>query len=116
MGDVPVSIDEREAIKDAPRSDASLDKSIEDSFPASDPPAVTQPANPPQDAQTGDEDEGSAAADLQACLDESLEDTFPASDPPALTQPPGEAVGAPPRPEPEPDEPRVADFLKRPIK
>jgi hypothetical protein len=116
--DAPSSFRENQAVKDAPRHDTQLEAGIEDSFPASDPPAVTQPASPPKDARAAAEDgaitdDGEpTGAEAQQCLDESLEDSFPASDPPSITQPPGEGVGAPARPKPKEDGPHVAAFLK----
>jgi len=50
-----------------------LDEALEDTFPASDPIAVT-----PNEAPQREPD---------AAVDEALEDTFPASDPPAPVQP-----------------------------
>lgn len=50
-----------------------LDEALEDTFPASDPIAVT----PEEAPQRGADD----------TVDEALEETFPASDPPAPTQP-----------------------------
>lgn len=110
--EAPSSLRENQAVKDAPRDDAQLEKSIEDSFPASDPPAVTQPAKPPEAAIV--EDAEITAPEAEAALDDSLDDSFPASDPPSMTRPPGEAAEAPRRPDPEPGERRVADFLKPP--
>lgn len=111
--EAPRSMRENHAVKDAPRHDDQLEKSIEDSFPASDPPAVTQPAKPPADAAA--EDAAIASPETEAALDDSLDDSFPASDPPSMTRPPGEGVvGAPRKPDLEPGEVRVADFLKPP--
>ncbi|CAP41893.1 hypothetical protein [Bordetella petrii] len=50
-----------------------LDEALEDTFPASDPIAIT-----PEEAPQRDSD---------AAIDEALEDTFPASDPPAPVRP-----------------------------
>lgn len=62
------------------RSDQSdLDKTLADTFPASDPPAPHLEAKGPTRAE-------------QAALDEALEETFPASDPlpanPGVSRPP----------------------------
>lgn len=51
-----------------------LDNALDDTFPASDPPA---PVTPDSTSQKRQED----------ALDEALEDSFPASDPPSTTQP-----------------------------
>lgn len=66
-----------------------LDAANDDSFPASDPPAVTRPApstpthqRPPEDAATAAD-----AAHIDKRLDEGVEDSFPASDPPSQTAP-----------------------------
>lgn len=119
-GEPASSIRDNPAVKDAPRHDDQLEQSIEDSFPASDPPAVTQPAKPAKgsraaadDGIAADVEEGSSP-EAERSLDDSLDDSFPASDPPSMTQPPGETVGAPARPKPAPGERRVADFLKPP--
>ena len=50
-----------------------LDEALEDTFPASDPIAIT-PDDAPQ-------------RNSESTVDEALEDTFPASDPPAPSQP-----------------------------
>ncbi|MFJ1301105.1 hypothetical protein ACILG0_14160 [Pseudomonadota bacterium AL_CKDN230030165-1A_HGKHYDSX7] len=52
-----------------------LDEALEDTFPASDPIAITP------------EDDESQPRPGKDTVDEALEDTFPASDPPAPTQP-----------------------------
>ncbi|MBA4788810.1 MAG: hypothetical protein H2042_03855 [Rhizobiales bacterium] len=64
-----------------------MDEALEETFPASDPPAQTNPTSftgaemPPDVAQAREKE----AEDRK--LDEELEDSFPASDPPALTNP-----------------------------
>ena len=67
----PVSYTERE-----------IDESIEDSFPASDPPSFSGTTGnevPPADAKP------EKTAPSEAEIDEALEESFPASDPPAFT-------------------------------
>jgi hypothetical protein len=56
------------------RGEQQLDRALDDTFPASDPPTAV---NPDSDAEDALEDE----------LDDALDDTFPASDPPSTTQP-----------------------------
>ena len=54
-------------------AEGELDKALEGTFPASDPPAVTP---------------GSISSDeCEDALDEALEESFPASDPPSPVQP-----------------------------
>jgi hypothetical protein len=110
----PVTARDNPAVLDAERDDRQLEEGLEESFPASDPPAATQPANPPApvSVETGD-DAGLDKAEQERQLEEGLEETFPASDPVSITQP-EHSIGAPPRPPEEDDEPKVADFLKRP--
>ena len=64
--------------------DSRLDKALEDTFPASDPPSMTLRGKTSAAADPAD-----AARKEEACekLDEELEETFPASDPPAAIQP-----------------------------
>ncbi len=67
-----------------------LDEALAESFPASDPPAFSQPdgiaaRHDPADAP-GD------SAGREAALDEALAESFPASDPPAFSQPDGVAA------------------------
>lgn len=71
--------------------DQKLDRQLEDSFPASDPPSIVR--DPPE---TPGKKPAGAEARKAACeaardkeLDAELEDSFPASDPPAMTQPTG---------------------------
>lgn len=67
-----------------------LDRQLEDSFPASDPPSIVR--DPPQDGKPADAEARKAACERAAQereLDKELEDFFPASDPPAMTQPTG---------------------------
>lgn len=64
-------------------TEREIDEGIEESFPASDPPAFS--------GTTGNEvppsDEGSEKAPpSEAEIDEALEDSFPASDPPSFTR------------------------------
>jgi hypothetical protein len=108
--DFPSSTRDNHAVKDASRHDDHLEKAIEDSFPASDPVAVTQPARSP----VAEAESSTSTSETEQCLDEGLEDSFPASDPPSMTQPAGESIGAPPREKRVEGEPRVADFLKPP--
>lgn len=110
----PVTGRDNPAVLDAERNDRQLEEGLEESFPASDPPAVTQPSNPPAPTT-----EPTCAADRldkaeqDRQLEEGLEETFPASDPVSITQP-EQSIGAPPRPAEEDDEPKVADFLRKP--
>lgn len=70
-----------------PRStEETLDEALEESFPASDPPARTDPTT----GVGSKKDERSAQSTPTAAdrkLDEALAQTFPASDPPSQTQP-----------------------------
>ena len=72
----------------AAAEDRELDDALEDTFPASDPPALTNPSSftGAEDVRSEKEQDASSEA-LDAELDEALEETFPASDPPALTNP-----------------------------
>lgn len=56
------------------RGEDQLDKALDDTFPASDPPAAVTP-------------ESNAEKETEEALDDALDDTFPASDPPSTTQP-----------------------------
>ncbi|MFG1345222.1 hypothetical protein V5F59_10040 [Xanthobacter autotrophicus DSM 431] len=74
------------------KADARLDEALEESFPASDPPAILgedAPLHTPKEKK--DETARAAACDhkIQASrtLDEALDESFPASDPPAISQP-----------------------------
>jgi len=70
-----------------------LDQALEDSFPASDPPAATNPSR-----FTGAEvvaDDRADKADTSKALDKALADSFPASDPPALATKHGAKDGDP---------------------
>lgn len=67
--------------------DAAIDGTLEDSFPASDPPAfsgVTGAVPAPELPQPVPSEEA---------IDEALEDSFPASDPPAFTRTTGVREG-----------------------
>ncbi|MFG1461821.1 hypothetical protein V5F77_02895 [Xanthobacter sp. DSM 24535] len=66
------------------KADAKLDKALEDSFPASDPPAIGGPhaITGPEKAAPEHPAEETCEAESDA-LDEALEESFPASDPPA---------------------------------
>ncbi|MDI4664245.1 hypothetical protein K9U40_07850 [Xanthobacter autotrophicus] len=70
--------------------DDRLDEALEESFPASDPPAISRPR--PASAPV-DEAARAAACEHKAhdsgTLDEALDESFPASDPPAIVQPHG---------------------------
>lgn len=55
-------------------TEEQLDDALDDSFPASDPPAAVTP------------DSGEEKREDDA-LDDALDDSFPASDPPSVTQP-----------------------------
>lgn len=77
-------------------SDREVDKTIADTFPASDPPSFsgTTGAVEPSDGgvpggtqviRPGEAKPGDATPD-EADIDEALEESFPASDPPAFTR------------------------------
>jgi hypothetical protein len=102
---------ENPAVRDAERHERQLEKGVEDSFPASDPPAATQPAKPPVEQEASDDMLDNPEKNRQ--LDEGLEESFPASDPASIVLP-ETGMGAPRRPPLDPDEIRVADFLKPP--
>jgi hypothetical protein len=99
------------AVLDAERDEAQLEEGLEESFPASDPPSATQPANPPGAEATGED--AREKADLDRQLEEGLEESFPASDPVSITQP-EHSIGAPARPREKHERSDVADFLKKP--
>lgn len=63
-----------------------LDKALEDSFPASDPPAMTTPSSitGAEVAPANDREESKSKAEMDRELDRELEQTFPASDTPSL--------------------------------
>lgn len=66
-----------------------LDRQLEDSFPASDPPSIVRdptqkPDRKPTEAEAREAACEKAAQDRE--LDAELEDSFPASDPPAITR------------------------------
>ncbi len=67
-------------------SEAAVDESVRQSFPASDAAAPGVPS----DRQREEDEEKARVAHEQAALDEALAGTFPASDPVALTQPQAE--------------------------
>lgn len=76
------------------QTEARLDEALEESFPASDPPAVSRPdPAPAQDPSKQDEAARAAGcahkAQQSKALDEALEESFPASDPPSIVQPHG---------------------------
>lgn len=74
----------------AAQTEDRLDQALEESFPASDPPAINPPA--PRDAPQGDAARQAACAQKahdSKTLDEALDESFPASDPPAIVQPHG---------------------------
>lgn len=60
-------------------TEREIDESVEESFPASDPPAFS--------GITGDEPPpaGKKPAPSEKAVDEALEESFPASDPPSFT-------------------------------
>ena len=69
-----------------------LDQALEDSFPASDPPAMTSPSSiTGPEVGTGDTEQESAArskskAEEDKDLDEELKQSFPASDTPSMVR------------------------------
>lgn len=70
------------------KKERKLDETLEQTFPASDPPAANrftgaEVETAPRSADDLPETHDQATSDE---LDEALEDTFPASDPPALTR------------------------------
>lgn len=69
-----------------------LELGLEQSFPASDPPAAASDPSKLPETETAAEraQEAACAAAESAALDEALEDSFPASDPPSMTAPGGE--------------------------
>lgn len=67
-------------------TEAAVDESVRQSFPASDAAAPGVPS----DRQREEDEEKVRVAEEQAALDDALAGTFPASDPVALTQPPAE--------------------------
>ncbi|MFG1396576.1 hypothetical protein [Roseixanthobacter pseudopolyaromaticivorans] len=69
-----------------PGAEEVLDQALEDSFPASDPPAATRPGGitGPEAAAAKKTAEEECRAESDA-LDEALEESFPASDPPSQT-------------------------------
>lgn len=76
--------------RDGENLEHRLEKGLEDSFPASDPPAVTRPGAPESDEAVAARKKASEKKEAQSdALDEALEETFPASDPPAITTPHG---------------------------
>lgn len=68
--------------------DKELDKALEDSFPASDPPAMTTPSSitGAEVAPAEDKGDGKPKGELDRELDRELEQTFPASDPPTVVR------------------------------
>lgn len=84
-------------------TDKKLDQALEDSFPASDPPAASGPRGitgaevapaPAKSVPTETETEAECQAESDA-LDEALAESFPASDPPAQTMKRGAEDAAP---------------------
>ena len=75
--------------RDQAHKTGQLDQAIDDSFPASDPPAVTRPHKSTPAHQRPPEAEAEAADDahIDKRLDEAVEESFPASDPPSQTAP-----------------------------
>ena len=64
-------------------TEAEIDETIEDSFPASDPPSFTGVTGAVPTPETASEPEPERS---EADIDEALEESFPASDPPAFTR------------------------------
>ncbi|MFG1279317.1 hypothetical protein [Xanthobacter autotrophicus] len=78
------------------QTEARLDEALEESFPASDPPAVSRPdPAPARSPEPSAQEEAARAAGCEhkahdsQTLDEALDESFPASDPPAIVQPHG---------------------------
>lgn len=63
-----------------------LDKALEDTFPASDPPAMTTPSSITGAEVAAVETDTKSKAKADRELDKELEQTFPASDPPSVTR------------------------------
>lgn len=71
---------------DPENANALLDEAIEESFPASDPPAMTQPTGPTETPPRPVRKSG---------LDQAVEGTFPASDPVSPAQPTSNIAAGP---------------------
>ncbi|MAM72318.1 hypothetical protein [Tistrella mobilis] len=82
--------------------DARLDEALEESFPASDPPAQTEPGNAHVDDTPAEDAETEAEEHEEERVDEALEETFPASDPPSHSDP-NSGVTRNRKPAPPPD-------------
>jgi len=63
--------------------DKQLDEALDDSFPASDPPAIVRNVPPDRGCDKGP---GQADSHEDEVLDEALDESFPASDPPSVTR------------------------------
>lgn len=66
--------------------DKDLDKALEDSFPASDPPAMSTPSSITGAEVAPANPDTRSKAEVDRELDKELEQTFPASDPPSVTR------------------------------
>ncbi|MEP9380280.1 hypothetical protein ABLE91_26505 [Aquabacter sp. CN5-332] len=64
------------------QEDAKLDEALEETFPASDPPALTNPSSFTGAEVAHEKDADAAARAASDELDEELKETFPASDTP----------------------------------
>ncbi len=79
--------DAQQTKADRHRQEAELDKALENSFPASDPPAATNPSSFTGAEVARDKDAKAKSPEHQAAseaLDKELDDSFPASDPPSV--------------------------------
>lgn len=65
----------------------TLDEALEESFPASDPPAPARPHRHSAAEEDARRKACSEKAEDSLTLDEALDESFPASDPPAIVQP-----------------------------
>ncbi|MBS9475933.1 hypothetical protein [Ancylobacter radicis] len=87
----PRNGDPRKAPDETDYTDREVDKAVEDSFPASDPPAHSGITGdvPPSDGGVPGGTEvipPDNESSEEASVDEALDESFPASDPPAFTR------------------------------
>lgn len=70
--------------KPTEQDEAKLDEALEDTFPASDPPAATNPSSFTGAEVASEKEAETRARAASDELDEELKQTFPASDPPSV--------------------------------